>query len=326
VPGNADLADQDFALVVYNGERKDAAVATLEQVSVAGGSDGVADPGETVSMRVSIKNVSHIALTGGRGVLTARTGGVTVTKSSADFPQIAEGAVGDALTEFEFAIDRTVQCGSAIEFFLDISSGGSSSRVPVSVRTGNISAVEMFSDDIEAGEAKWTHGSLVKKKKNRIDTWVISGKRFRSGASAWFTPNPGKAVDSNLDTVSIQLPSDGRNIRLTFFHTFEFEPGRFDGGVLEISTGGDFEDLGPKIIQGQYNGTLRATSTNALSGRAGWVDGRFGPLQQVTVDLSSFAGRAVKIRFRIGADQNVKGLGWFIDDVRVAGERVSCAP
>jgi len=325
VPGNADPADQDFALVVYNGERKDAAVATLERITVAGGSDAVADPGETVSMKVSIKNVSHIALTGGRGVLTARTGGVTVTKSSADFPQIAEGAVGDALTEFEFAVDRTVECGSAIEFFLEISSGGSSSRVPVSVRTGNINGVELFSDDIEAGEAKWTHGSLVKKKKNRIDTWVISGKRFRSGASAWFTPNPGKAVDSNLDTVSIQLPSDSRNIRLIFFHTFEFEQGRFDGGVLEISTGGDFEDLGPKIIQGQYNGTLRTTSTNALSGRAGWVDGRFGPLQQVIVDLSSFAGRAVIIRFRIGADQNVKGLGWFIDDVRVVGERVSCS-
>jgi hypothetical protein len=326
VPGNADAADQDFALVVYNGERKDVAVPTLEKITVTGGPDSVADPGETVSMRVSIKNVSPVAFTGGRGLLAAGTGGVTVTKGATDFPEIAQGTVGDALTEFEFAIDRTVQCGSTIDFVLEVSSGGSFSRVPVSLRTGNIDAIELFSDDIESGEAKWTHGSLVKKKKNRKDTWVISSKRFNSGASAWFTPNPGKAIDSNLDTVSIQLPPDGRNLRLTFFHTFEFEPGRFDGGVLEISTGGDFEDLGPKIIRGQYNGTLRQTGSNALSGRAGWVDGRFGPLQPVIVDLSSFAGRTVKIRFRIGADQNVKGLGWFIDDVRVAGDRVSCAP
>jgi hypothetical protein len=325
VPGNQNAADQDFALVVYNGERRDLAVAALEEIAISGGADSVADPGETVSMKVTVKNHSTIPLTGGRASLTTETQGVTVTKGAVDFPQIAPGATGETVTGFEFTIDFSVACGSAIDFTLEISSGGSSSRVPVSVRTGSAESVEVFADDIETGEAKWTHGSLMKKKKDRIDTWVISGKRFRSGSSAWFTPNPGKAIDANLDTVSIQLPSDGRNLQLVFYQTFEFEPGRWDGGVIEISTGGSFEDLGPKIIRGGYNGTIRETGSNRLSGREGWVDGRFGPLQQVVVDLSSFAGKTVKIRFRIGTDRNFKALGWYIDDVIIAGEQVSCA-
>jgi hypothetical protein len=55
VPGNGDSTDQDFALVVYNGERKDVPVATLGGVTISGGSDAFADPGETVSMRVAFQ-------------------------------------------------------------------------------------------------------------------------------------------------------------------------------------------------------------------------------------------------------------------------------
>jgi hypothetical protein len=109
-----------------------------------------------------------------------------------------------------------------------------------------------------------------------------------------------------------------------FFHAFEFESGTFDGGVIEISTGGDFEDLGPKILQGRYNGTIFDFDSNPLGGRAGWVEGRLGALQQVVVDLSSFAGKTVTIRFRIGTDSSGKGLGWYIDDVSLRGERASC--
>lgn len=136
----------------------------------------------------------------------------------------------------------------------------------------------------------------------------------------------GKPTDANLDTLPVQLPADGRNLRLTFFHTFEFERGGFDGGVIEISTGGAFEDLGPKILQGGYNGTIFQTTSNGLSGRAAWIEGRHGALQPVVVDLSSFAGKTVVIRFRIGTDTNVKGLGWYVDDITLRGDRVSCAP
>jgi hypothetical protein len=51
-----------------------------------------------------------------------------------------------------------------------------------------------------------------------------------------------------------------------------------------------------------------------------------GEFQQVVVDLSSYAGKTVVIRFRIGSDQNVRGQGWYIDDVTVGGKRVSCTP
>ena len=320
VPGNLISADQDFALVVYNGEKKDVAVATFDSATVEGGANRVPDPGETVSIKVNLGNASTVALASGRGSLTAITPGVTVTTDMADFPQIARGATGESLTPFVFSVAANVACGTEMEFALDIAA----TRVTFKVRVGLLEHTGLFADDVEMGEAKWTHASGIKKKKNRVDTWEISTRRFRSGASAWFSADLAKTSDAHLDSVPIQIPANSRTVRLVFYHTFSFEPGQFDGGVLEISAGGDFEDIGEKIIEGGYNGKIRAGTSNPIGNRPGWVDGRLGEFERAVVDLSSYAGKTVIIRFRVGSDSSLKGLGWYIDDVMIEGERPVC--
>ena len=325
VPSNGDSTDQDFALVVYNGEKKDLPVASVASVTIVGGSDGFVDPGESVSMRLGVGNLSPFALTAGRATLMTVTPGVTVNTVAVDFPDIAPGQTAESTSPLTFTLAGNVACGSLISFVVDVASQGSLSRVPFTVRVGRAQSAEFFADTVEAGESQWTHASGIRKKKHRLDTWATSGKRVHSGSRAWFTPDVGtQVVDAHLDTVPIALPLDSRNLQLVFFHTFEFERGTWDGGVIEISTGGDFEDLGPKILAGRYNGTIRDLTTNPLTGRAGWVEGRLGTFQPVVVDMSSFAGKTVTIRFRIGTDQDGKGLGWYIDDVSLRGERVSC--
>lgn len=327
VPGNADATDQDFALVVYNGEKKDVPVATLTSFTVSAGSDSVVDPGEGVSMGVTVGDLSSIALTAAHGTLSTTTSGVTVTAGGVDFPNIGPGQNAAGATPFGFSVDRTVSCGTTLNFVLEISSQGSVSRIPLTVRVGKAQSIDVFSDDVESGESKWTHESGIKKKKFRVDTWTQSGKRVHSGTRSWFSPDPGdKVIDTHLDTLPLQLPTDLRNLQLVFYHTFEFERGTFDGGVLEISTGGDFEDLGSKILKGGYTGTLYRVTDNPLANRPGWVDGRLGAFRQVVVDLSSYAGKTVTIRFRIGSDINGRGLGWYIDDVSLRGDRLTCTP
>lgn len=328
VPGNADSTDQDFALVVYNGERKDVGVATLSGATIAGGTDAFADPGETVSLKLNLKDVAPTALNGGRGTLSTTTQGISITTATADFANIASGATGENPTPFVFSIDRSVACGAVLQFTLELNVQGINSKIPFSISVGNSTPAEIFSDDIEAGDAKWTHASALKKKKKKIpvDPWELTSRRFRSGGKAWFGANPDVAADAHLDTLPITLPADVKNLRLVFYHTFEFESGGFDGGVLEISAGGDFEDLGAKILQGGYTGKIFKTTTNPLAEKDAWVEGRLGAFKPVIVDLSSYAGKTVTIRFRIGSDANVKAPGWYIDDVSLRGERISCVP
>ncbi len=328
LPGNNDSTDQDFALVVYNGEKRELGVATLAGATMSGGADAFADPGETISLRVNLKDIAPTALNGVSGVLSTSTPGVVVTTAASDFANIAPGAMGENTTPFVFTLSQSIVCGSVLQFSLDLNTQGVISKIPFTVNVGNSQPTEYFTDNLEAGEAKWTHASALKKKKNRIpiDPWVVTTKRFRSSGNSWFAPNVGQSADAHLDSLPINLSADAKNLRLIFYHTFEFEAGGFDGAVLEISTGGNFEDLGAKILLGGYTGKLFRTTTNTLSERDGWINGRVGAFQQVVVDLSSYAGKTVIIRFRIGTDVTVKAPGWFIDDVLLKGDRVSCAP
>jgi len=312
--------------VVYNGERKDAAVPVFAGATVSSGGDDIADPGENVSLRIRLGDASPIALNQARGTIISSTTGVNVTAGTADFPNINPGSTGESLSAFTFTLSNSFTCGGSVDFVIEITSGGLTARIPFTLKTGRAEPVEAFFDDIESGETKWTHGSLVKKKKKRVDTWMLSNRRFRSGASSWFTPNPSKLTDSNLDTLPVSLPANGRDLRLVFYHTFEFEL-NFDGGVIEISIDGQqFTDLGDRILEGEYSGMLRDTfSDNPLRGRRGWTGGLFGAFRKVVVDLSSFAGQTVTIRFRIGTDSSVAGSGWYVDDVTIGGERVTCA-
>ena len=163
VPGNLDFSDQDFALAVYNAERRDTAVMGVAGAALSGGSDAIADPGESVAMRLTLKNLSPFGFNAGRGTLTTSSPGVTIGTASADFPSLAPAAQGESLTSFTFSVDRTVACGAVLQFVLDVTVGGSTSRVPFSVVVGNSRPIELFNDDLETGESKWTHDSGVKK-------------------------------------------------------------------------------------------------------------------------------------------------------------------
>ncbi|MEW6129100.1 MAG: S8 family serine peptidase [Acidobacteriota bacterium] len=333
VPNNADLSDQDFALVIYNGEKKDVPVATLSTVNVSGGADSHLDPGEDISLQVNLKNVSLVAMNGATGTLSSSTTGITVSTATANFGNIAPNATGENTTPFIFNINRSVACGTTLQFTLEVNAPNAAvSKIPITLRVGNFQTIEVFSDSVEIDESKWTHdtGITNKKKKKKglaIDTWSVSTKRFRTGARSWFSSNPNIQSDAHLDTIAIALPTDLKNLQLVFYHTYEFEFGSYDGGVLEISVaGGAFEDLGAKILQGKYTGEINSFLDNPLADRPAWVDGQLGAFKQVVVDLSSYAGKSVIIRFRIGADTIGKGAGWFIDDVMLRGERVTCTP
>jgi bacillolysin len=109
---------------------------------------------------------------------------------------------------------------------------------------------------------------------------------------------------------------------LHFRHAWAFDSTgqtNYDGGVVEYSSdGGPWTDLGPRFTTNGYNGTLTVSlSTNPLQGRDAFVGTSRGYTSS-RANLSSLAGHSVRIRFRIGEDATVGGLGWYIDDVRLA--------
>lgn len=154
------------------------------------------------------------------------------------------------------------------------------------------------------------------------NTWGVSSVASNSSPNAFFAPNAAVVTDMTLSSVAYALnPATVSNYsKLSFWHRFNTEDG-WDGGVVEISTNGGatWTDLGSRMITGKYNGSLGTGS--ALAGRAAFT-GLINTFMKTEINLSSFAGQSVNIRFRFASDNNTApaGGGWFVDDVQLTSE------
>ena len=149
--------------------------------------------------------------------------------------------------------------------------------------------------------------------------WGLSETNFaRSPLYTMHAANAPNSQDASLVSPWFEAP-DTEGLELRFWHSYEFEQGAWDGGVLEIqpSAGSDWIDLGPYLLEGGYNGELLFESFNPLAGRPAWINGETGTMTLVSVALDSFAGGQARVRWRLGADGATGAEGWYVDDVEV---------
>lgn len=155
--------------------------------------------------------------------------------------------------------------------------------------------------------------------------WTVSTTSSNSAPNAFFAPNSSTLqTDLQLATtndITLNPVTASHYTTLSFMHRFNTEEG-WDGGVVEISTNGgsSWSDLGSRMIVGGYNGSL-GTGSN-LSGRAAFTGTNGAGFQQTIVNLSSFAGQSIRIRFRFASDNNTApaGGGWWVDDIVIYTE------
>lgn len=333
VPGNSQDLDQDFALVVTNA--REAAVPVLavnefEGVTAGIGvfhSNGTNDmaliPGEAAGIQVTVHNK---ALTASATITSASLTQPGGSSAFASYPVIAAGNPGINTQPFQMSIPSNLRCGSIVEFELRLATSVGQFNLPVRVRVGREGTHQIaLNDDVDSNRVKW------KRKKGFSFATGIG----TSGTRSYHAVDPGRAVDNNqlselLLKKSVSIPANAGEVRLSFFHIFNFEPG-FDGGTLEISTdnGKTWQDLGSRVIAGGYDGQVTEASENPLGTRLCWTArGRAGVFSQVVVNLDDFAGNKIKLRFRAGFD-STSGVrdgytGWFIDDIQLTYAPFAC--
>jgi hypothetical protein len=171
-----------------------------------------------------------------------------------------------------------------------------------------------FADDMESGDGNWTHSGTG-------DTWTLSTARSHSGTTSFYATDVASVSDQYLASVPMALPALA-GITLEFWSWQEVEDtsgGCYDGGIVEASTDGgstwtQLDDTLTLTIP--YDGPVSTCCSNPIQAQDAWCgDPRDWALYQV--DLSSYAGQSVNIRFRMATDSSVSREGWYVDDVRV---------
>ncbi|MEK6321320.1 MAG: S8 family serine peptidase [Acidobacteriota bacterium] len=337
VPGNFSELDQDFALVVTNGRATELPVLAVEPSGdVAAGvtilhADGKTDAsliaGEMAKITVTVRNQSQTT------AATIQSSALSLGSSnqtSSTFSAIAPGQAGTNAEPFQIQVASNLQCGSVANLQLQLDTAGGRFTLPVRVQVGRPSQPggpeeTLLFDDVDNSRVKW---------KMKGGFGPVSGPA-KSGTMSFHTQDQGKDKNNSQLTQlftkkGVTIPANGGQVRLSFFHIFNFEPG-YDGGVAEISTdeGLTWQDLGPQILIGGYDGKVTQASVNPLGNRFAWTSrGKPGVFSQVVINLSEFAGKRMKLRFLAGFD-NATGIndgytGWFIDDIRITAVMYSC--
>ena len=152
------------------------------------------------------------------------------------------------------------------------------------------------------------------------NTWTVSAAQSNSAPNSFFAPDMPVLTDmvlSNTNSYTL-IANISSYTTLSFWHRFNTEDG-WDGGVVEISTNGgvNWSDLGSKMITGKYNGSLGTGSNNSIGGRSAFTGNNGASFMHTVINLSSYAGQSVRIRFRFASDDNTApvGGGWYVDDI-----------
>jgi extracellular elastinolytic metalloproteinase len=165
----------------------------------------------------------------------------------------------------------------------------------------------LFSDDMEKGSINWTSRSVV-----GLDKWELTSKNPYSGTTSWFAKDPNNLSDQHLILKNPVLVQAGTQLR--FWHSYATEDG-YDGGKVEITTNGGltWTDLGSKMTKNGYNGTIPVLNASPVNGAA--FTGNSNGYIETIVDLDSYKGQRVQVRFRMGSDVLTGATGWYVDDV-----------
>ncbi len=327
VPNSGTGLDQDYALVIYNGTEVVAPVLTATAADIVGEScvvnNGAADPGESVSLALSLQNVGTAAT--GNLVATLEASGTVLSPGG---PQ-NYGAMGMGTTvarTFTFNVAGAVLCGSQLNAKIDLQDGGTSlGSIILNNKTGTLEPV--YSEGFDADMFNFPSGWTVSAAAGDLgDSWRVSTDVPDAGPNMARVQETSSVSDYRLDSPIWMAPSGPSTFQ--FRHRFETQAGH-DGAVLEISVaGGAFTDIisaGGSFVTGAYTVVLAGTSP--IAGRPAW-SGYIPGYLTTEVNLPPSAwGQPVRFRFRMTSDDdNPRGdYGWRVDTVSLNAGRC-CVP
>lgn len=186
----------------------------------------------------------------------------------------------------------------------NLSVGASATRTfKVQVNNSYTPTADLIADDFENGLSDWTSST---------GHWTENTTEKYSGAHSVFANNISSQSVQTFTYNNTFTPDD--NTVLTFWHKYNTEA-RFDGGIVEVSTNGgnSWTDVGPLMIKNGYQGRIKHPYPNFSAG----FSGDSGGFLETVVDLSSYDGKALNLRFVMTTDISISDEGWYIDLVRV---------
>ena len=294
--------------------------------------NGVIDPGETVTLDVTLTNASSVGTTNLVATLQAGNA-VLLPTGPQSFGALTGG--GESVT-LPFSFTASGVCGGTIPVVLQLQDGAANlGSVTFNFTLGKLITATTFAQNFDGVAAPaLPTGWSTSVTGSQIDWITTSAASDTASNSAFATDaaNPGVAY-----LYAPIIPIASSSAQLTFRQNYYFEYGTghnamyyYDGGTLDIAIGsGGFSDIvsaGGSFATGGYNGPLYNGSGNPMAGRQAW-GGNSGGWITTTINLpASAAGQNIQLRWDCATDEGNDStvVGWHVDTISVQDGYYTC--
>lgn len=287
-----------------------------------GNGNGVADPGELITVNIPFDNNTGQTAT---GVSFQLIGGASANQAS--FPNGQQ-----AIAQLQYLVPAQTPCGSSISLTFNVNSNLGPVIFNRSIIVG--SPAQTFSQNFDSVTTPGLPSGWVSASVAGGINWTTVTTNSDTAPNSVFAPDFSASTGSEADLTSPPIAINSAAATVSFRHRFSTETG-WDGGVLDISIGGGpFTDIiaaGGAFISNGYTAGLGqggSVGFNPLQGRQSWTGNSNGFITTVVQLPAAANGQNVQLKFRMGADDNTVGSGpnpgWNIDTIKVNGS-YSCS-
>tara|TARA_B110000503_G_scaffold131841_1_gene207009 strand:+ start:2510 stop:5920 length:3411 start_codon:yes stop_codon:yes gene_type:complete len=280
--------------------------------AVQGSSDDRSDGSESFDIPPYLENKLQIKKTAAESVANGAELTYTLALYNKTRQTIGNIQINDTLSKDVSLVAASLNCGTEsngiITILLDSIASGDSFICTFNVIPNFANASSsVWEDYVENGVGDWKVTSAG----TGVDWQIVN---LSMSNAVWKATNAEISTDLYLARefalTNYNSPS------LSFRHWINSENG-WDGGVIEIQTDAlPWFDAGPYFTKNGYNKIIQSNPASAISGRDAFTGNSGGFIESI-LDLSSFAGEQISVRFRFASDGAAAVDGWYIDDFRL---------
>ncbi|MES2440471.1 MAG: MBG domain-containing protein [Verrucomicrobiota bacterium] len=226
-------------------------------------------------------------------------------------------------------IDETLRCqvnltGAVTGLWNVVATNPNSETSTLAAAFNVIGAI--WSENFDGPPAGWSSQATT-----GSNSWSLVTTQSKSPATSYFAPGPSTKSTTNLTSTAIPIPAGATDLQLKFWQNRNLQSGR-DAGRLEFSldNGTSWFDVeasgsGAAFVSNGYNSTIStsgsASNRNEFSGLRAWSGSSGGFVETVVnlTDTAKYAGKNLRMRWRLATDNSTSSSGWYLDSITLLG-------
>jgi Subtilase family/MBG domain/PKD domain len=185
----------------------------------------------------------------------------------------------------------------------------------------------LWSESFEGSVSTWAWKATT-----GSNTWSRVPTPGATLAKSYFAPGHSNKSTTQLTGPTFVVPTTSTHLQLRFWHSYNLQTD-LDVGKLELSTNGGYSwfdvqspGSGASFASHGYNSTVSSagsnSSRNEFAGQRAWSGNSNGLVETVIhlTDTAKYAGKSLRVRWRIATNNGTASPGWYLDSVALYGD------